>query len=175
METAWILRPEDWRGQFPSRRTTEKLVRLPFSYWGLTRWVQTSLSNDFPLLSVARTRENGVIGQTGTTLSTWWEHLGSSLLALWPRCLVLLYQLRACNLKTTLSVRGSKVTKRACRARGRIPVEAWMGTFDEVDFLSPYISCETYVIRREGASKALFWFVCFVLFFVLLLLWSLSP
>jgi hypothetical protein len=29
-------------------------------------------------------------------------------------------------------------------ARGRTPVEAWMGTFDEVDFLSPCISCETY-------------------------------
>jgi hypothetical protein len=40
--------------------------------------------------------------------------------------LVLLYQLKACNLKITLSVRGSKATKRACMARGRTPEEAWM-------------------------------------------------
>jgi hypothetical protein len=53
--------------------------------------------------------------------------------------LVLLYQLKACNLKTTVLVRGSKVTKRAWMTRGRIPVEAWMGTFDEVDFVPLYI------------------------------------
>jgi hypothetical protein len=37
------------------------------------------------------------------------------------KCLVLLYQLKACNLKITLSVRGSKVTKRACMAIRKTP------------------------------------------------------
>jgi hypothetical protein len=32
-----------------------------------------------------------------------------------------------------------KVTKRACLARRRTPVEAWMGTPDEVDFCPLYI------------------------------------
>jgi hypothetical protein len=40
--------------------------------------------------------------------------------------LVLLYWLKACNLKITFI----KVTKRACMARGMIPVVAWMGTPD---------------------------------------------
>jgi hypothetical protein len=44
--------------------------------------------------------------------------------------LVLLYQLNACNLKNN----SIKVTKRACMARRRTHVEAWMGTLDEVDF-----------------------------------------
>jgi hypothetical protein len=37
--------------------------------------------------------------------------------------LVLLYQLKAGNLKTTLSVRGSKETERAFMAKGRTLVE----------------------------------------------------
>jgi hypothetical protein len=41
--------------------------------------------------------------------------------------LVLHYQLKA-------------EAKRACKARGRTPVEAWMGTPDEVDFYPPIYS-----------------------------------
>jgi hypothetical protein len=48
---------------------------------------------------------------------------------------VLLYQLKAFNSKTTLI----KVTKRAYMARGRTPAEAWMGTPEEVDFVPLYI------------------------------------
>jgi hypothetical protein len=47
--------------------------------------------------------------------------------------LVFLYQLNVYNLKNN----SIKVTKRACMARRRTPVEAWMGTPDEVDFCSP--------------------------------------
>jgi hypothetical protein len=67
-------------------------------------------------------------------------------------------------------MRGCKVTKRTCMAKGRTFVEAWMGTVDEVDFCPPiypvislslslslytYMFCETYIfsIRREGASE----------------------
>jgi hypothetical protein len=41
---------------------------------------------------------------------------------------------KACNLKTTLSVRGSKVTMKAFMARGKTTLETWMGILDEVDF-----------------------------------------
>jgi hypothetical protein len=48
-------------------------------------------------------------------------------------------------------VRGSKVTKRACVARGGTLVEAWMGTFDEVDFCPPiYPVSHTCSMKREG-------------------------
>jgi hypothetical protein len=50
--------------------------------------------------------------------------------------LVLLYQLNACNFKNN----SIKVTKRACMARRRTPVEAWMGTPDELDFCPPIYS-----------------------------------
>jgi hypothetical protein len=53
------------------------------------------------------------------------------------KCLVLLYQLKVCNLKTALSVKGSKVIKSAFMAGGRKPVEAWTGTLDEVEFCPP--------------------------------------
>jgi hypothetical protein len=66
--------------------------------------------------------------------------------------LVLLYQLNAYNLKNN----SIKVTKRACIARRRTPLEAWMGTPDEVDFWFPYIFCEAYMVsmkrERERAS-----------------------
>jgi hypothetical protein len=48
--------------------------------------------------------------------------------------LVLLYHLKPCNLKKNNSI---KVTKRACMARRRTPIEAWMETPDEVDFCPP--------------------------------------
>jgi hypothetical protein len=50
--------------------------------------------------------------------------------------LVLLHQLNACNLKNNFI----KVVKRACMARRRTPVEAWMGTPDKVDFCPPIYS-----------------------------------
>jgi hypothetical protein len=50
--------------------------------------------------------------------------------------LVLLYQLNACNLKNNYI----KVAKRACMARRRTPVEAWMGSPDKVDFCLPIYS-----------------------------------
>jgi hypothetical protein len=82
--------------------------------------------------------------------------------ALPPRYLVLLYQLKVCNFKTTLSERGSKATKRACMARGETLMEAWMGTLDEVDFLSPYISCEAYIfsMKREEVSEGIVFCCC---------------
>jgi hypothetical protein len=50
-------------------------------------------------------------------------------------------------------VRSSKVTKRVCMARGRTPVKVWVGTLDEVDFLSPYIAC--FLRKQREHSKAL--------------------
>jgi hypothetical protein len=47
--------------------------------------------------------------------------------------MALLYQLNACNLKNN----PIKVTK---RARRKTPVDAWMGTPDEVDFCPPIYS-----------------------------------
>jgi hypothetical protein len=64
--------------------------------------------------------------------------------------LVLLYQLKACNLKITLSVRGYKATKRACMVRGKTLMEVWTGTFDKVDFCFPiYPVRHIYSTKRE--------------------------
>jgi hypothetical protein len=65
-------------------------------------------------------------------------------------------------------VKGSKGTKRACMARGRTPVVAWMGTL-EVDFCPPVVSCETYIFskRREVASEGI---VVFLLLFVVVVI-----
>jgi hypothetical protein len=45
--------------------------------------------------------------------------------------------------------------------RGSTPVEAWMRTLDEVDFLFSYISCETYIFSmKRGASEGSFCCCC---------------
>jgi hypothetical protein len=63
--------------------------------------------------------------------------------------LVLLYHLKPRNLKIT-----TKVTKRACMARGRTPAETWMGTPDEVDFYLPISPMRhIFSVKREGASE----------------------
>jgi hypothetical protein len=73
-----------------------------------------------------------------------------------PRYLVLLYKLKACNLKTTPSMRGSKVTKRTCIARGRTPVEVWMGTLDEVDICPLiYLVRHIFFMKMEGAFEGI--------------------
>jgi hypothetical protein len=38
-------------------------------------------------------------------------------------------------------------------ARRRTPSEAWMGTLDEVDFCSPCISCEAYMLSMKGERE----------------------
>jgi hypothetical protein len=54
-------------------------------------------------------------------------------------------------------MRGSKATKRACIARGGTFVEAWMGTFEEVDFCPLiYPVRHMYFMKREGASEGIF-------------------
>jgi hypothetical protein len=65
--------------------------------------------------------------------------------------LVLLYQLKAFNLKNN----SIKVTKRTCMARRRTPAEAWMGTPDEVDFcLSLYSVRHICFLWKERARAS---------------------
>jgi hypothetical protein len=53
-------------------------------------------------------------------------------------------------------VRGFKATKRACMARERTLVKAWMGTFDEAEFFSPvYSVIPIYFMKTEGASEGI--------------------
>jgi hypothetical protein len=67
------------------------------------------------------------------------------LFALRPRYLVLLYQLKAYNLKITI-----KVTKMSYMARRRTSAEACMGTPDEEDFCPPiYPVRHILSMRRE--------------------------
>jgi hypothetical protein len=82
------------------------------------------------------------------------------LFALWPRYLVLLYQLKACNLKITLPVRGSKATKRAWMARGGTLVESWMGTFDEQTFVPLYTLWDIYILWKERENLKALFFCC---------------
>jgi hypothetical protein len=54
-----------------------------------------------------------------------------------------------------------KVTKRVCMARRRTPVEAWMGTSDEVDFCPPIYPVRhiCFFMKRESQSiwRLLLW------------------
>jgi hypothetical protein len=38
-------------------------------------------------------------------------------------------------------------------ARRRTHLEAWIGTLDEVDFCSPYISCEASMLSMKGERE----------------------
>jgi hypothetical protein len=67
------------------------------------------------------------------------------------KCLALLYQLRAYNLKITLLVKGFKVTKWACMAKERTPVEACMVTLDKVDFCPPTYP-KRYIFYKKARS-----------------------
>jgi hypothetical protein len=42
-------------------------------------------------------------------------------------------------------------------ARRRTPVEVWMGTPDECKLLSPYISCEAYMLSMKRERARAFW------------------
>jgi hypothetical protein len=66
VETTWVLRPEDWKGQVPSRKTTtinwvSSLLVSILTGNDLTKKTRHAFFVTFPLPPIVRTRENELV------------------------------------------------------------------------------------------------------------------
>jgi hypothetical protein len=135
--------PGSWKLDSPSKKESKgKLIRGPLLLPRHPQVRRSSMRERAPFSPI-------LSHHCHLWLRSWGRHLGTSgcshptgvtliqffcLFALRTGYLDLLYQLKAYIFKIALSMRGSKVTKRVCMARGRTSAEVWMGTPDKVDF-----------------------------------------